>query len=118
VILKFLADENIFPKVISYLRNLGFDVKSVREIGLSQITDDKIIDIATKEKRSIITFDKHFGDILRYRPQDLPGIILIRIHPPILDDIFYALDNLFKKYSADSFNGKLIVLSKSGYRIR
>ena len=116
--MRFLADENIFPQVINYLQNLGHDVKSILESGLSQTTDDKIIDLATKEERTIITFDKHFGDILRYPPRNLSGIILIRIRPPLLDDIFFALENLFKNYHADSFKGKLIVLSKSGYRIR
>ncbi len=116
--MRFLADENIFPQAISYLQNLGHDVKSISEAGLSQTTDDRIVDLAIKEERTIITFDKHFGDILRYPPQNLPGIILIRVRPPLLDDIFYALENLFKNYHADSFKGKLIVLSQSGYRIR
>jgi predicted nuclease of predicted toxin-antitoxin system len=116
--LKFLTDENIFPQVITYLRKLGHNVKDLQESGLFQITDDKIIDIATQEERTIITFDKHFGDILRYPPQNLSGIILIRIHPPLLNDIFLAFDNLFKNYNVDSFNGRLVVLSKSGYRIR
>jgi len=116
--LRFLADENIFPKIINFLRKLGHDVTSVKEGGLLQITDDNLIDIAAKEERTVITFDKHFGDILRYPPRNLPGIILIRIHPPLLDDLFFALDNLFKNYQANSFKGKLIVLSKSGYRIR
>ena len=118
MILRFLADENIFPQVISYLRKLGHDVKGIREFGIPQTTDDKIIDIATKEERTIVTFDKHFGDILRYPPQNLSGIILIRIHPPLLEDIFYALNNLFDNYHADSFKERLIVLTKSGYRIR
>ena len=116
--MKFLADENIFPQVIIYLRKLSHDVKGIQESGLSQTTDDEIIDIATKEERTIITFDKHFGDILRYPPQNSSGIILIRIHPPLLEDIFYALNNLFKNYHANSFKGRLIVLTKSGYRIR
>lgn len=90
----------------------------IREAGLSQITDDAIIKIAAKEERSVITFDKHFGDILRYPPQNLPGIILIRIHPPLLEDVFYVLSNLFKNYHGNSFKGRLVVLTKSGYRIR
>jgi predicted nuclease of predicted toxin-antitoxin system len=55
--LRFLADENIFPKVITHLRNLGHDVKGIQESGLLQTPDDKIINIAAKEERTIITFD-------------------------------------------------------------
>ncbi|MFQ5964391.1 MAG: DUF5615 family PIN-like protein [Candidatus Scalinduaceae bacterium] len=116
--MRFLIDENIFPHITSYIRKSGHDVKTVQESGLIKAPDDKIVDLSIKEKRTIITFDKHFGDTLRYPPQNLFGIILIRIHPPILDDICHAIDNLFKNYQADSFKGRLIVLSKSGYRIR
>jgi predicted nuclease of predicted toxin-antitoxin system len=116
--LKFLADENIFPNVITFLRKLGHEFKGIQEYDLTHATDENIIDIATKEKRTILTFDKHFGDILRYPPQNSAGIILIRIHPPLLDDIYYSLNNLFDKYHSRSFEGRLIILSKSGYRIR
>ncbi len=116
--MKFLTDENIFPPITSYLRKTGHDVKTAQESGLSNSPDDKIADLATREERTIITFDKHFGNIITYPPQDLFGIILIRIHPPLLNKIFYAIDNLFKNYQGDSFKGRLIVLSKTGYRIR
>jgi hypothetical protein len=36
---KFLVDENIFPPVISHLRNLGHNVKGIQESGLFQVTD-------------------------------------------------------------------------------
>jgi predicted nuclease of predicted toxin-antitoxin system len=92
---KFLADENIFLPVISHLRDLGHNVKGVQESDFFQATDDAVVSIATEEERTILTFDKHFGDILRYQPHKLPGIILIRIHPPLLKDIIYSINNLF-----------------------
>ena len=116
--MKFLTDANIFPPIASYLRKAEHDVKTAQEAGLSNSSDDKIADLATREERTIITFDKHFGNIITYPPQDLFGIILIRIHPPLLNEIFNAIDNLFKNYQGDTFKGRLIVLSKTGYRIR
>ena len=86
--MRFLADENIFPKIISHLRKSGHDVKGIKESGLMQATDDTVVEIATEEERSL------------------------------LDDIFCALENLFQNYRSDSFKGRLIVLSRSGYRIR
>lgn len=116
--MKFLIDENIFPKITSHLRNLGHDVRSLQEEGLFKTTDDKIIQMAKEEDRTIVTFDKHFGNILKYPPSNTAGIIHIRVHPPLLGDVLPALDNLFEKYNFPSFRGKLIVLSKSGYRVR
>ncbi|MCB1189973.1 MAG: hypothetical protein H7A23_17960 [Leptospiraceae bacterium] len=34
----FLTDENIHPEVLQYLRNLGFNIKDVKESGLSGST--------------------------------------------------------------------------------
>lgn len=62
--MRFLTDENIFPPITSYLRKTGHDVKTVQESGLSNSADDKIADLATREERTIITFDKHFGNII------------------------------------------------------
>ncbi len=116
--MRFLVDENIFPKITSYLRSLGHDVKSLRDEGLFRITDDKIVQMARNENRTIITFDKHFGNVLKYPPSDTAGIIHIRIHPPLLKYILHALENLFKRYKLPSFHGKLIVLARNGYRVR
>ena len=116
--MRFLVDENIFSAITSYLRSLGHDVKSIQEEGLFKISDAKIMQMAKDENRTIITFDKHFGNVLKYPPSDTAGIIHIRIHPPLLEDVLAAINNLLKKYELSTFRGKLIVLSKNGYRIR
>ncbi len=79
--MRFFIDENVFLLITSHLRELGHDVTTVQESGMIKAPDDKIAEPAVREERTIITFDKHFGDILRYPPQNLFGIILIRIHP-------------------------------------
>ena len=116
--MRFLVDENIFSAITSYLRSLGHDVKSIQEEGLFKISDAKIMQMAKDENRTVITFDKHFGNVLKYPPSDTAGIIHIRIHPPLLEDVLAAINNLLKKHELSTFHGKLIVLSKNGYRIR
>ena len=45
------------------------------------MTDEEAIELATKERRIIITFDKDFGRLATLN-SNTPGIILLRI-PPI-----------------------------------
>jgi hypothetical protein len=45
-LVKFLTDENIFPAIVYFLRQRGFDVSDVREKGLAGADDDTIIAIA------------------------------------------------------------------------
>ncbi len=65
--MKLFANENLFDPIIDYLRNLGSDVLSIREAGLSGITDDEVYQLACKEKRVIITIESLHSKIFCQR---------------------------------------------------
>lgn len=114
----FLADENVPPQVIQFLRNKGYKVKEVREENLKGISDVDLINLAKKESRTLITFDKHFGNVLLYPPKKYHGIIRINIHPPILEDIFTAFNKFLKRFDLSELPGILVILERKGFRIR
>ena len=116
--IKFLADENIPSGVTKFLRDRGFDVKEVAGAKNAGASDDAVMVLARKEQRVLLTFDKHFADILLYPPSSHHGIIRIRIHPPLIDDILQALDQLLKKFDLNTIGGSLIVLEREGFRFR
>src|SRR3990172_10581784 len=113
----FLTDENIPPKIIEFLRKKGYDVADVRERNLSRIPDTDLVEIAKKENRILLTFDKHFSNIFIYPPKDYSGIIRIRIHPPLLSIIESSLERLLSSFSLSDFKGSLVILEKDDYRI-
>ena len=115
---KFLADENISPAVIEFLRNKGFDVKAVHDAGKSGGTDDFVMDLAQREERLLVTFDKHFANILLYPPNSHHGVIRIRIHPPLIEHIIQAFEQLLQKFDIATIKGTLIVLERDGFRVR
>ncbi len=115
--MRFLADENIPPAIVDFLRNKEFDVKSVHEANLLAATDPLIIKLASEEERVLLTFDKHFSNILLYPPPTHYGIIRIRIHPPLLSDIKRALEHFFEKFDPASIKGTLVILERDGFRI-
>lgn len=115
--MKLLADENIPPAIVDFLRNKGFDVKSVHEANLLAPTDSLIIKLASEQQRALLTFDKHFSNILLYPPSIHHGIIRIRIHPPLLPDIKRALEHFFEKFDPASIKGTLVILERDGFRI-
>jgi hypothetical protein len=73
---------------------------------------------ARKEERILLTSDKHFANILTYPPHSHYGIVRIRIHPPLIDDLIRALDQLTKKFDLNAIEGSLIVLEREGFRVR
>ncbi len=116
--MRFLIDENVFPKVSVHLQEKGHNIRNLVQAGLAGLPDDQLIQIARSEQRTLVTFDLHFGDIFRYPPEENEGIILIRIHPPLLGDITAAFDRLLNQHKDASFKGQLIVLGRTGYRVR
>jgi hypothetical protein len=115
---KFLADENIPSAVARFLREKGFDVKEVVGEGNAGASDDAVMALARKEERILLTSDKHFANTLTYPPPSHHGIIRIRIHPPLLDDFIWALDQLMQNFDLNAIGGSLIVLEREGFRVR
>lgn len=76
--LKYLADENIDPEVITFFTNDGYDFRDVFQEQL-QATDDKaIIQKSNTLDRIIITHDTDFGHIIFTERISFTGIIYLQ----------------------------------------
>lgn len=115
---KFLLDENVPPAIGVFLQNLDFDVVHAKDSGMLGASDNQIMDLARQEERTLITFDKHFADLVLYPPGTHWGVIRIRIHPPLLSDVIQALQQFLKQFDLSTIQGTLIVLENNGFRIR
>ena len=77
--MKLLANENFPLTSVKFLRQFGYDIKAIGEDDPS-ITDRQVIDLAIKENRLILTFDKDYGELIfhyGYKPQG--GVIFLRL---------------------------------------
>ena len=72
-----LADENIHPNVIEFLRAGGFDIESVSEKGIFGVPDSKVLKQATEAGRVVLTHDSDFGGLALMGAQFI-GIIYLR----------------------------------------
>lgn len=116
--MKFLGDENLFDPIIDYLKNLGHDVFSVRDKGLSGISDEEIYQIACKEKYIIITMDKDFSRFVRFPARHCGGIILVKIYRRTLDENLKIFIKYFSQIKNDDIEKNLIIITPEGYRIK
>lgn len=71
--LRFLADENIFPSSLQLIRTKGHDVLDIKEANFNGITDAEVIQLARKEDRILLTLDMHFTNIFLFPPFSNPG---------------------------------------------
>lgn len=73
-----LADENVHPDVIVFLREAGLDVESVSEQGQFGLPDTQVLQQATEAGRAVLTHDNDFGGLALMGAQFI-GIIYIRL---------------------------------------
>ncbi len=116
--MKFIADENLFEPIIEYLRELGYDVLSIREAGFSGISDEEVYQLACKEKRIIITMDKDFSRMFNFPPQKCGGIIVIKIYKRTVDETLELFKQYFNVIRQREIKGNLVIISPEGIRIR
>lgn len=112
--LRFIVDENVRREVAEFLISEKHDV--IRPPAGS--LDEDVAEIARKEARILLTHDLDFANIFQYPPESYAGIIVIRILPPLVKTIIFALAQLLKTLRSREFSGKLIILGAGGFRIR
>ncbi|MGB7990435.1 MAG: DUF5615 family PIN-like protein, partial [Candidatus Methylophosphatis roskildensis] len=78
--LRFLADESCDFAAVRALRAERFDVLSVAEI-MSGAQDERVIELALRESRILLTEDKDFGQLVFAAGRESVGVVLIRFAP-------------------------------------
>ena len=112
--MKFLADENIPYRVVKRLREDGVDIISVYDVGRG-ITDSEVAELANREGRILVTFDKDFGTILFVEGLKLPGLILLRFPPRNVEYIYKNLKVVLSKEI--DLQGKIVSVHEDKTRI-
>ena len=77
--MKLLANENFPYASIHYLKARGYDILSIGMDNPS-IKDSEIMTIAINEERTILTFDRDYGELIfRYNYKPERGVIYLRL---------------------------------------
>jgi len=115
--MRLLANENFPLKSTHILRAAGFDVKVVG-VEFAGIADREVIKIAIEEERTIVTFDRHYGDLIfrqGYRPS--AGVIYLRWRQFGPEDPGRYLADLLASSHID-FSNALTVIDQDSIRQR
>ncbi len=115
--MRFIADENLHQPIIDYLQQTH-DVLSIRDSGLSGISDNEIYNLACKENRIIITMDKDFSRLFQFPPHKCGGIIVVKIYKRSVQETFNIFKNLFEKIDISKIPKNLTIMTADGIRIK
>lgn len=77
--MKLLANENFPIASIDHLQKAGFDIKAIRLVSRG-ISDEEVLQMAINENRTILTFDRDYGELIfKYRRRPPAGVIYFRL---------------------------------------
>ncbi len=85
--MRILADENMWDRVVEGLHELGHEVRWAKET-YQRSPDENLLELATREGLTLLTYDKDFGELIHNRRMPAPyGVMLFRIHEGVPDDV-------------------------------
>ncbi|OHC00299.1 MAG: hypothetical protein A3G70_06045 [Planctomycetes bacterium RIFCSPLOWO2_12_FULL_39_13] len=116
--MKIFANENLFEPIIDYLRSLGNDVLSIRDCGLSGISDDEVYGKACKENMVIITMDKDFTRIFRFPPEKCGGIVVAKLYKRPVNETLTIFKKYYQSIKEEDMKRNLVIITPEGVRIR
>lgn len=85
--MRILADENMSASAVERLRADGHDVEWVVE-SYRSAPDSDLLRTATRDRRTLVTFDRDFGRLLHIEGASAPyGVVYFRISDDIPADL-------------------------------
>jgi len=115
--IKFLTDENIAASLIKAIRKRGYDVKDIKEERLFGIEDNKILKIASKENRIVLTHDKDFANLLNFPLTSHKGVMLLRFVNQSPNNAISHFMSLLDSKLKDKFKNRLVIISEDFVKI-
>jgi hypothetical protein len=114
--MRFLADENFPGAAVAALIAAGHDVMWVRNAAPG-MSDPDVLALAIRDERTLLTFDKDFGELAR--ASSLPsacGVMLFRMPMQNPGDVGSRLSNLVM--SRDDWAGHFSIIEPGRIRMR
>ena len=105
--MKFYLDEDLSPKIAEILRRSGIDALSAHDAGMCEVSDQRQLEFAAREKRCLVTRNR--DDFIRLAVQFFNdqrphwGVLIVPYTLP--GNQFSRIANLIKKFSSQHHKG-------------
>ena len=110
-------DENLPTHLATLLQELGHDVHTTPEEGLSGRPDEEIWEASKRESRFLITQDLDFSDLRKFVPGSHKGILLVRLHFPSRQNLIDRITEIFRMESISDWTGCFVVATERKIRV-
>ena len=116
--MEYIADIHISPKTIKLLLDSGYKIRRVCDFLKCTASDSSILDLASKENKTIITQDLDFSAILAERSTNKPSIITLRLNNVKPLRIAKILQKVLPQIENELNKGCIAIIEEDRIRIR
>jgi len=115
--MRFLTDQDVYAVTTRFLRNLGHDVVTASELGLSRTIDSELLRHARADRRIFVTRDRDFGRLV-FAQNMGAGIIYLRMTPATADAVHEELERVLSTYAENELVQVFLVIEPARHRLR
>ena len=115
--MKLFADQDVYACTVKLLRDLGHDVATASERGMSQAPDAKLLAAAGAEGRVLLTRDRDYGGLV-FSDALGSGVLYLRLLPSTLQAVHAELVRVLSLYPQSELLGTFIVVEPGRHRVR
>ena len=116
--MRLFCDQNIALETVEFLRSLGHDIVSTRDVGMSRVDDAEVLHYAIREDRILLTFNADFSDLRVFPTGSHCGIIRLRLHQQAALELHPILQEAMNQLENKDLTGRLITVKARSIRIR
>jgi predicted nuclease of predicted toxin-antitoxin system len=117
-VIRLLLDQGLPRSTVLKLRERGWDVVHVGEIGLSRATDEEILQRGRIDGRVVVTLDADFQRILVLSAQKEPSVVRVRIEGLDGEALAALIESIRPKIESAVRDGALVSVTRGAVRIR
>ncbi|MBI5748906.1 MAG: DUF5615 family PIN-like protein, partial [Nitrospinae bacterium] len=99
--MKNFVDHSENIDVIEALRSLHIRIETALEAGLNSAEDTEIFTHSLKTSSILLTFDKDFGNIIRFKIRESHGIVIVYVEGMSREEILRRTINFFQHTTAE-----------------
>ena len=115
--MKLLADQDVYAATVEFLRNLGHDVATAADRGMSQAADTDLLAAAHAEERVFVTRDRDYGGLVFVQALGT-GVLYLRLLPATVQAVHAELERVLGLYTEATLRGAFVVVEPGRRRDR
>ena len=116
--MRFKLDENLGRRTQEVFRQMGHDVRTVRDENMSGCSDQLLYETCLSENRCVVTFDLDFADVTRFPVSESEGVVVIRVpQNPSLEVLNRLIRQFLRAIETEPIQGNLWIIEVGRIRV-